>query len=167
VSLDLSIPELDVAACDLGAIDSVSAGAITTSALYCIARMPSVDLLLRTFDDDRLDLSNLNRYPLGRRSQVGMQKTEALAAALRDRFPVTSIPARFNDDVDLASLRPRVLVGVDDIPARWTVQRRAPGWVGVGATSLCSSKRPACLSLRRSTPGLWACPDPAGYTQRD
>jgi hypothetical protein len=28
-----------------------------------------------------------------------------------------------------------VLVGVDDIPTRWFVQRQKPAWVGVGATS--------------------------------
>lgn len=29
----------------------------------------------------------------------------------------------------------QVVVGVDDIPSRWFVQRNAPGWIGVGATS--------------------------------
>lgn len=35
----------------------------------------------------------------------------------------------------VGGLGPTVLVGVDDIPSRWTVQRAAPGWVSVGATS--------------------------------
>ncbi len=35
----------------------------------------------------------------------------------------------------LQPLAPRVIVGTDDIPARWAVQRSRPEWLGVGATS--------------------------------
>ena len=35
----------------------------------------------------------------------------------------------------IGALAPSVLVGVDDIPSRWAVQRARPVWLGVGATS--------------------------------
>jgi hypothetical protein len=49
---------------------------------------------------------------------------------------IQGFPNRFVSDVSqLERLASRTLVGVDDIPSRWQVQRRAPHWLAVSGTS--------------------------------
>jgi hypothetical protein len=122
---------------DLGAVDSVSAGALTTAALYLLLRVPGLHMQARFIDADIGALTNLNRYLLLRRSLVDMPKTEALATYGTELIAIESEARRF-DENSASKIRPlaeRVIVGVDDIPSRWTVQAAAPGWVGVAATS--------------------------------
>lgn len=119
---------------DLGRVDAISGGAISQAALYVLARLPLLQMQIRVFDDDLCALSNLNRNMLAIVDDDGY-KTDVIAARL-PQFNVEPLPRRFmgasDSQVRLAS---RVLVGVDDIPSRWAVQRDAPGWVGVGGTS--------------------------------
>jgi ThiF family protein len=115
-------------------VDIVSAGAITQSALFALSRVP-VHLVGRLFDDDTAGLSNINRQMLLRRSDIG-PKVEVVArrAAL---FTCTPVLKRFRlpDSGRYLPLADHILVGVDDIPARWDIQRATDQWLGVGATS--------------------------------
>lgn len=137
VRLDLSNTGLREEPLPLGDVDFVSGGAITTSALYCLVRIPGLSGRLRIIEPDRVDLHNLNRYPLMRRSDCGRLKGDVLAKISSDRMSVTGVPARFDAEstARIGALSRRVLVGVDDIPSRWAVQRAANGWVCVAGTS--------------------------------
>lgn len=123
--------------CDIGNIDVVSAGAITNGALHALLRVPGLVARLRLLEPDRVDLSNLNRYALARRSHVGQLKIEALASWTTSALRISGVPTRV-DRTSLPALAPladTVLVGTDDIPSRWLVQEQRPGWLGVGATA--------------------------------
>jgi hypothetical protein len=124
-------------ATDLGAVDSISAGAIATAALYVLLRIPGLKMRLRLIDPDTGAPSNLNRYLLLHRSLLGMPKTKALATYQTDRIEIESEVSRFDTEHQAAiePLARRVIVGVDDIPSRWRAQAAAPYWLGVGATS--------------------------------
>lgn len=117
---------------DLGRVDIVSAGAITQATLYVLLRLPNVLMNGRIFDDDHTAVSNLNRNMLTLVRDLG-PKVDVVARCAAPNILLTPIPRRFT--ATHAPLGNRVLVGVDDIPSRWTVQRHSPGWVGVSGTS--------------------------------
>jgi ThiF family len=91
----------------------------------------------RMLEPDHIDLTNLNRYSLARRSQVGNSKIEALASWQTSNLSITGERVRVDRTtlVRLTPLAERVLIGTDDIPSRWLVQRQRPRWLGVGATA--------------------------------
>jgi hypothetical protein len=112
-----------------------SGGAITNAALYALLRMPAVTAAMRIIE---LDLPNLNRYALARRSMMGWPKTRALETFQTPAITITGHEDFFNDTTAacLAPIAPRLLVGVDHIPSRWDAQRAAgPGWVSAGSSS--------------------------------
>lgn len=122
----------------LGAVDVVSGGAITNAALYALLRMPAVTAAMRIIEPDLLDLPNLNRYALARRSMMGWPKARALVAFQTPGIAITGHGQVFNATTAacLAPIAPRLLVGVDRIPSRWDAQRAAgPGWVCAGSSS--------------------------------
>jgi hypothetical protein len=88
-------------------------------------------------EPDFADLTNLNRYMLLLRSHVGAQKAIDLEEVCAGTgLEITPAPERFGPETASSlSLRDVVLVGVDDIPSRWVVQRTWPAWLGVGATT--------------------------------
>jgi len=143
---------------EFGEVDVVSAGAICQAALYALLQLPDTRLRGRIFDGDPTDASNLNRNMLTLLHDVNAGKAGLVASRCLPNFQLTAIPQRFVEGAGNASaLAPRVLVGVDDIPSRWSVQRCAPGCVGVSGTShfniLSSSHRPGepcsgCLHYR-------------------
>ena len=59
--------------------DIVSGGAIGNALAFALLRVPVVEGLLGILDDDRNDLTNLNRNAMLRRSQLGAYKVESLA----------------------------------------------------------------------------------------
>jgi molybdopterin/thiamine biosynthesis adenylyltransferase len=121
---------------ELGAVDIVSAGAITNAMLFTLFRIPRLAAALRVFDDDAFDVANLNRYPLGRRSLQGQPKVDVLAALSTRSVTIDPVARRFDADAAREhKLMDLVAVGVDDIPSRWLAQEHAPGTVVVGATS--------------------------------
>lgn len=122
---------------DLGRVDSISAGALATSALYLLLRFPGLEMRLRLIDGDIGALTNLNRYLLLRRALLDVPKTNALATYATDAIKIDPLPSRFdaNSEAEILPLADRVLVGVDDIPSRWSAQAHAPDWLGVAATS--------------------------------
>jgi hypothetical protein len=137
IGLDLSLPGLAEGPLDVGRVDFVSGGAITTAALAVLARLPEFAGVFRVIEDDTLWLSNLNRYVLARRSAVGDLKADVLASFADRATHITACPRRFEEEHrgEIGDLAPRVMIGVDDIPSRWAVQREWPPWLCVGATS--------------------------------
>jgi hypothetical protein len=121
----------------VGPVDLVSAGAITHATLYTLLRVPRFAADLRTIDRDVLRRSNTNRYALARAADLDRAKVHQLADFATDAVRIRGVRRRLDEDAlaNLGELAPRVLVGVDDIPTRWFVQRQKPAWVGVGATS--------------------------------
>jgi hypothetical protein len=122
----------------LGTFDCISGGAIINAILYALARVPGVEGHARVIEPDTTDTSNLNRYMLLRRSRLKENKAHNLAAIFAGYgLTIEPVPKRY-EPAQLASLLPlsvSVLVGVDDIPTRWLVQRAGPNWLGVGATT--------------------------------
>lgn len=132
----LANANLDPATIDFGALDFVSGGAITNACLSVLLRLPSAVARTRVVEAETLDLSNLNRYQLARRSHVGLAKTELLSEYSTGGFRIAGIPLRFERETrtQILPLAPRVLVGVDHIPSRWAAQQEWPPWVSIGST---------------------------------
>jgi hypothetical protein len=121
----------------LGNFDCISGGAIINAVLYALARIPGVNGNTRVIEPDRAALSNLNRYMLLVHSHLETLKAEDLTIICGGTgLHIEPINERYEqphlDSIKLAGL---VLVGVDDIPSRWLVQRANPEWLGVGATT--------------------------------
>jgi hypothetical protein len=137
VHLDLSADINIKAPIDIGPIDFISGGALTFSALFCLTRVPRIRGNSRVIEPESLDITNLNRYALARRSDVLRSKSEILRAAASADMTVTGVSARFDreHEATIGPLRDRVLVGVDDIPSRWAVQAVKPRWLCVAGTS--------------------------------
>jgi molybdopterin/thiamine biosynthesis adenylyltransferase len=137
IRLDLSIRGVRARPLQIGPTDAVSGGAITTSMLYCLLRIPGLSGDIRVIERDTADVSNLNRYPLLRRSDCGRGKADLLSGFGTRSLRISAAPARFDATTAdaLGPLASRVLIGVDDIPSRWEVQRAAPGWVCVAGTT--------------------------------
>ncbi|MBZ5697625.1 MAG: hypothetical protein LAN18_03665 [Acidobacteriia bacterium] len=127
------VPEEGV---DLGMVDVISAGAICQAALYALMRFPNVRMSGRIFDDDLTGASNLNRNMLSSVADIGLLKVQVVARCCSAKLRLKPIAVRFpGDSCKIGQLARRVLVGVDDIPSRWEVQRHAPGWIAVSGTS--------------------------------
>ena len=121
----------------LDRFDVVSGGAICHAALYALARVPGLSASVRVIEPKTSDSPDLNRYSLLRRSRLGVRKVDDLASQPLGGLQITGIPLKYDDSTRevIDPLAPFVLVGVDDIPSRWIVQRARPAWLGVGATS--------------------------------
>jgi hypothetical protein len=120
----------------IGDVDVISGGAITHALLYCLLRVPELSANLRVVEEQYAELSNVNRYALLRASDDGKLKTTHLEESAGRRISVSGVPCLFTKET-LECLRPlsdRVLVGVDDVEARWWVQEESPGWLCIGAT---------------------------------
>lgn len=121
---------------DFGQVDLISGGAISQACLYALMRFPDIQMRGRVFDDDLTGPSNLNRNMLTLGSDVGSLKVHTIAERCGPKLRIRPVARRFtSDSSERDKLAPHVLVGVDDIPSRWNVQRAAPGWVGVSGTS--------------------------------
>ncbi len=118
-------------------LDFISGGAISSCALYALLRLPRLEGVARVIEHDTVALSNLNRGMLFLRSSCTTLKSEVLAGYSTATFPIISAPFQFDQRAfaKLGHLTDAVLVGVDDIKARWNVQRAWPRWLGVGATT--------------------------------
>jgi hypothetical protein len=122
---------------DLGDIDCVSGGAITNSALYCLARIPDVTANGRIIEPDLADSTNLNRYPLLLRSHCGRSKAHELAKILPNGFHFEPIASRYEPQTapQILPFAPTVIVGVDHISTRWVVQEAMPKLLVIGAST--------------------------------
>lgn len=161
------VPKREV---DLGDVDIVSAGAISQAALYVLMGLPRVQITARIFDNDVTDASNLNRNMLTLVDDVGLPKVEVAAQRCSPKLHLEAVREHFSGRfLESRILAPRVLIGVDDIPSRWEVQRQAPGRLAVAGTShfsvSSSSHRLnepccACLHPEDERGGTVAAPTP-------
>jgi molybdopterin/thiamine biosynthesis adenylyltransferase len=120
----------------ISAEDIVSAGAISQAALFVLTRFPNVQMFGRIFDDEVTSRTNLNRNMLTLASDVGIPKVLVVERNCNETgLRLEAIPHRFAGKGREDVFPHRVIVGVDDIPSRWDVQRQARGWVGVSGTS--------------------------------
>jgi hypothetical protein len=117
-------------------IDFISGGAINSAALYALMRLPELSGIARVIEDDFVDVSNLNRGMLFLVSTLMQRKANVLASFEHATFPIVPHVARFEPQTysKFGQLSDAVFVGVDDISARWDVQRTWPKWLGCGAT---------------------------------
>src|SRR6266536_2479585 len=122
--------------------DFIGGGAITHATLFALARVPGLSATGRVIEPGVADAPDLNRYMLLRRSAIDVPKVESLASVDFENLKVSAVRARFDDETvrTIGPLAADVLVGVDDIPSRWAVQRARPGWLGVGASSHYSAQ---------------------------
>ncbi len=120
---------------DLGSFDIVSGGAITNAALYALSRIPGVRGLARIFEYDIAEGTNLNRYMLLLRDHLSQAKATHLSELDLGGISVQPVELRYEGVHANGRLAERVLVGVDNIPTRWNVQRAQPPWLGIGATT--------------------------------
>lgn len=136
VTIDLAPPNTKEIS-DLNQIDLVSGGAINSALLYALLRLPNLNGVGRIIEYDTVTLSNLNRGLLFLLSDLDAPKAETLSAYRQPQFPLFSIPACFDAEwyAKLGNVSDALLVGVDDIRARWAVQKAWPRWLGVGATT--------------------------------
>src|SRR6266487_3714115 len=121
----------------LGMLDFVSGGAIAHATLYTLLHLPEVTAAIRVIEPERYDLSNLNRYMLLRCSECELRKIDTLSSWRRPGVTLAGVAQAYTEATSehLQPFAPQVIVGTDDIPARWAVQRACPAWLGVGATS--------------------------------
>jgi len=133
----LAPADTPIPSAELGAVDFVSGGAITTAALHALYRIPGTTAMVRVWEPQLLDPTNLNRYVLMRRSMIGVPK----ALALKSWAPASVNVEALERLVDEAAIKeigqwaPYVLVGTDNLPARWLVQSTWPQWLGVAGTA--------------------------------
>lgn len=121
---------------DLGQLDAVSGGAITHALLFCLARIPGLRAHVRVIEDQAAELSNVNRYALLRASEDGLHKIEQLERVAAGGLEITGVRQLFTKETRerILPLAERVVVGVDDVRARWWVQDEHPAWLAIGAT---------------------------------
>jgi molybdopterin/thiamine biosynthesis adenylyltransferase len=135
-SISLSLPAIPQGPIEHSRVDVISAGAITNATLFALLRWPRLSARLRIFDDDLAEESNLNRYALLRRSQLGLQKAAILCSQSTPLITIEPVMRRFDQAAaEMWQLGESVLVGVDHIPSRWLVSQRAPGWVCIAGTT--------------------------------
>jgi hypothetical protein len=158
VAFALAPPDTPTSAA-LGSFDCVSGGAIIQAALYVLARLPGLAGRSRVIEPDRAVLTNLNRYMMLLRSRAMAQacKAEDLARACAGAgLIIDPINKRYEQGRTSIKLGRSVLVGVDDIPTRWVVQRAGPAWLGIGATTHWS----AMASFHKAGMGCAECLHP-------
>lgn len=123
-------------ASQLGRVDCISGGALTNAALFTLARIQNVTGRRRVIEPQDGDLTNLQRYMLMRRSRCEISKARDLETQALGGLEIEGIPLRYAATTrnTIGRLAPNVLVGVDDIPSRWAIQRDNPEWMAIAAT---------------------------------
>ncbi len=88
----------------------------------------------------------------------GIDKIEQLESAGTDGVTIKGVRSLFTKDTRdaLLPLAERVVVGVDDVRARWWVQEEQPGWLAIGATG----NNPALLTTHVAASPCAACAHP-------
>jgi hypothetical protein len=122
---------------ELGRVDAISGGAITHALAYCLLRVPGLAADVRVVEDQVLDITNVNRYSLMRASDDGLHKLDQLERSAAAGVQIAGEACLFTETTR-AALEPlahQVVVGVDDVEARWWVQNADPRWLAIGATN--------------------------------
>ena len=148
----------------LGEVEGISGGAITSACLYALLRLPRAAARLRIIEPDRLEISNLNRYPLALRPCAAGRRPA--------RWPRSRPPASASPGPTPASTRTPCRGWRRSRPGCWSVPitsprggqpsgpRRAGLAPGLAPTTSCSSRptRPARPARAACTPGTRESP---------
>ncbi len=138
VQIDLRalFPGLRLGPRRLGQIDAISGGAITNSLLHTLLWLTQVTADVRVIEREAADLTNLNRYTQLRASDDTRLKVDVLAEGGTNEIRIRGIDDLFTAETReaIAPLAQQVMVGVDNIEARWWVQQEWPAHLFVGAT---------------------------------
>jgi hypothetical protein len=111
---------------ELGCVHLAGCGAIGQAAVLALAEM-DVSGTLVAVDHDPLDLSNLQRYVLAVRKDVGAEKPELIRRALADRaLQVECVPTPWGADSRSGPHAKCVLAAVDMLQARIELQAGLP-----------------------------------------
>jgi hypothetical protein len=136
VSLRLAAPATPSSGFQIGALDLVSGGALSTALLHVLLRIDGLQAAMRVWEPQMAEGSNLNRYLLLRRSMLPIPKIEML-----ERWAHGGIVVKgFRDLVDAEVIgniqpwAPWVFVGADRVEARWLVQSTWPDHLVVAGT---------------------------------
>lgn len=133
LALDLA-PRDTSLAYDVGELDIISAGAVSNGFLYSLLRVPGLTGVARAFDNDISDGPNLNRNALLTTDWLDVPKVNLFESSMTTSFKIEPISKHYPLEGSI-ELRERVIVGVDDVPARWALAKLGCQWMGVGATS--------------------------------
>jgi hypothetical protein len=122
---------------DLGDVDFISGGAITNAALHVLYRIDGLRMSARVFEPENLEPSNLNRYLLSTDSGLGRPKADILASHAPGLITVEPVRTAVTDATirDFRPFASNVVIGTDNVPARWLLQREWPTLLIVGATA--------------------------------
>jgi hypothetical protein len=131
--ITVAFPALPGLRLDIGDVDVVSAGAITNACLFVLLRSDVIGSL-RVFDDDRFEVTNLNRYALLRRPDLGRPKVDRLRDFTTARLSIAGTAARYPSPSQ-SQPASRVLVGADNLKARRGAQLLEPRWLHVAGTT--------------------------------
>jgi Prokaryotic E2 family C/ThiF family len=107
----------------------VGAGAIGNGALWALSRSPLTGAL-HIIDSEVLELSNLQRYVLGVRSDEGRPKVELTGACLNGSLKPLPHQMKWAEFVQASGYKwPYVLVALDTASDRRSVQASLPNWI--------------------------------------
>jgi hypothetical protein len=127
---------------DVNGLDMVSGGALTSAALHALLRVPGLRAQVRVWEPQSVDVSNLNRYVLMRRSIIDAPVMSSPKIAMLERWQTPSLTiVGARDLVDEAVLpriqpwAPWVFVGTDNVESRWLVQGTWPEHLVVAGTA--------------------------------
>jgi hypothetical protein len=122
-----------------GAIDVISGGAVANTFFATQLWLSHNQTAIRVLDDDLVELDNLNRCVQFRSSDAAQHqaKADALALSSTPSLCITGIRERFTEANrrQILPFAEHVIVGVDDIPARWRIQEAQPNNLYIGSTT--------------------------------
>lgn len=141
VELDLAqlFPEIDASIHDACEIDVISGGAVTNAFIATQLWLPHRHTTLRVLDNDTVEQHNLNRCLQLRASDAKHRhhKVDVLAQSSTASLHIVGVRERFTETNRelILPFAEYVVVGVDDIPARWRIQEAQPANLYIGATT--------------------------------
>jgi molybdopterin/thiamine biosynthesis adenylyltransferase len=121
---------------DIGDTLLVGAGAVGSSFVFTLGYVEQMQGDLAVIDHDKIDESNLNRYLIAGKPDIGRPKVEVVASFLNNKFRVQAIPKKYSDYIQETGSRRLDLVvsTVDNNQAREEIQSDLPREVLHGAT---------------------------------
>jgi hypothetical protein len=99
-----------------------------------LLRIPGLRAHVRVIEEQRAELSNVNRYALLRASDDGRHKVKQLETLATADIEIEGVRSLFMKDTReaLLPLAAHVVVGVDDVEARWWVRDESPNGSRLG-----------------------------------
>jgi molybdopterin/thiamine biosynthesis adenylyltransferase len=117
---------------DLGVAYLAGLGAIGHGAMWALSRLPCLFGTLHTIDHDIIDVSNLQRYVMALRKDIGTPKSKLARGLLkREGLRITAHPLKWSEFVTGRRNRSfeRVAVALDNAADRIGLQASLPRWI--------------------------------------